>query len=116
MLSALFYARTFKKEDVKGDSSFFIPIFMDEENYFLEIKFLHDEVLETKWGELNCMVFQPKMQEGRVFEDGEQMKIWISDDPNHLLIKVETRIWTGVIKAVIEDYKELKYPLSIIGE
>ena len=31
------------------------------------------------------MVFQPKMQEGRVFEDGEEMKIWISDDKNHLL-------------------------------
>jgi hypothetical protein len=49
-----------------------------------------------------------------VFEDGEEMKIWISDDKNHLLMKVETKIWAGTIKAVLVDYKELKFPLSII--
>jgi hypothetical protein len=72
--------------------------------------------MDTKWGKIDCMVFQPKMQEGRVFEDGEKMKIWITDDANHLLLKVETEIFVGTIKAVLEDYKELKNPLSIIGE
>ena len=33
MLSALFYARTFNKEEIKKTKSFFVPIFMDEENY-----------------------------------------------------------------------------------
>ena len=116
MLSALFYARTFKKESIFDGESFYIPIFMDDENYYLEIKYLQNEVLDTKFGKINCMVFQPKMQEGRVFEDGEEMKIWITDDKNHLLIKVETKIWAGIIKAVLDVYKELKYPLSIIEE
>jgi len=114
MLSALFYARTFNKEEVKKTSSFFVPIFMDEENYFLEVSYLNNEVLETEFGKVDCMVFKPKMQEGRVFEDGEEMKIWISDDKNHLLMKVETEIWAGTIKAILVDYKELKFPLSII--
>ena len=51
------------------------------------------------------MVFQPKMQEGRVFEDGEDMKIWISDDENKMLYKVETKIWVIKIKAELEEYK-----------
>jgi hypothetical protein len=42
------------------------------------------------------------------------MKIWITDDFNHLLMKVETKIWSGTIKAVLTDYKLLKTPLSII--
>ena len=113
MLSALFYARTFNKESLKETNSFFVPIFMDEENYFLQIGYLGNDIAETKWGMINCMVFKPKMQEGRVFEDGEQMKIWITDDANHLLMKVETKIWAGTIKANLVDYKELKYPLSI---
>ena len=113
MLSALFYARTFNKEYLKQTNSFFVPIFMDEENYFLEVVYLGNEIVETKWGMINCMIFKPKMQEGRVFEDGEQMKIWITDDANHLLMKVETKIWAGTIKANLVDYKELKYPLSI---
>ena len=114
MLSALFYARTFNKLDLKEKNSFFIPIFMDNENYFIEISYLYNELLETKWGKINCMVFKPKMQEGRVFEDGEQMKVWITDDFNHLLMKVETKIWAGTIKARLTDYKLLKRPLSII--
>ena len=111
MLSALFYARTFKKTDLKKTNSFFIPIFMDNENYFLKIEYLKNEILNTKWGDVECMVFKPKMQEGRVFQDGEKMKIWISDDNNHLLMKVETEIWAGTIKAVLSDCSGLKYPL-----
>ena len=113
MLSALFYARTFNKNDFLQKKSFFVPIFMDEENYSLEILYLKDEKVKTNFGEVNCMVFKPKMQEGRVFEDGEEMKIWISDDRNHLLVKVETQIWAGSIKAILVKHQGVKYPLSI---
>jgi len=116
MLSAFFLARTFKKKSIINGKSFYIPLFMDDENYNLEIKYLANEIIDTKWGKIDCMIFQPKMQEGRVFEDGEKMKIWITDDANHLLARVETEIWAGTIKAVLEDYKKLKYPLSIIGK
>ena len=112
MLSALFYARTFSKDSLKVRSSFFVPIFMDEENYYLEIQYLYNEVLDTKWGGVNCMVFKPKMQEGRVFTEDEEMKIWVTDDENHLLIKVEAKIWAGVIKAILVDYQDLIAPLS----
>ena len=60
------------------------------------------------------MVFKPRMQEGRVFEDGEQMKIWITEDINHFLIKVETKIWAGTIKAILNNYKKTKIPLATI--
>ena len=73
MLSALFFARTFSKDTLMQNKSFFVPIFMDEENYLLEILYLHNEKVETNFGKVNCMVFKPKMQEGRVFQDGEQM-------------------------------------------
>jgi len=116
MLSAFFYARTFSMDSVINEGSFYVPIFMDDENYFLEIKYLKNEIIQTKWGKVDCMVFQPKMQEGRIFEDGEEMKIWISDDKNHLLLRVETKIWTGLIKAVLQEYKHVKHPLSIIEE
>ena len=113
MLSAFFYARTFNKKNLTQTKAFFIPIFMDEEIYSLEILHLYNEKIKTKFGNIECMVFKPKMQQGRVFEDGEQMKIWISNDKNRLLVKVETKILVGTIKAFLVDYKKLKYPLSI---
>tara|TARA_B100001250_G_scaffold391922_1_gene393263 strand:+ start:106 stop:855 length:750 start_codon:yes stop_codon:yes gene_type:complete len=113
MLSALFFARTFNKHRLNQEKSFFIPIFMDEENYLLEILYLYNEKVKTELGEINCMVFKPKMQEGRIFKDEEKMKIWISDDKNRLLIKVETEILFGSIKALLVKIRETKYPLSI---
>ena len=114
MLSAFYFARTFDKKNLKINDSFFVPIFMDEENYVLEITYLNDEILETKKGKINCMVFKPKMQEGRVFQDGETMRIWITKDDNHLLMKVETKIWAGTIEAIISDYSGIKKPIKYI--
>ena len=114
MLSAFFYARTFKKYELNTKQIFNIPIFMDDEIYFLEIRYLYNEILNTDWGKIECMVFQPKMQEGRVFQDGEEMKVWITNDENHLLVKVETKIWAGSIKAILINYKGIAQPLSII--
>lgn len=95
---------------------FFIPIFMDEEVYILEVIHLYNEMISTNFGKINCMVFKPKMQEGRVFKEEEGMKIWISNDKNRLLVKVEAKIWAGTIKAKLIGYQKTKYPLSIIKE
>lgn len=116
MLSALFYARTFGKEILNQKKPFFIPIFMDEETYFLEVIYLYNEMTSTNFGKINCMVFKPKIQEGRVFEEEEGMKIWVSNDKNRLLVKVEAKIWAGTIKAKLIAYQKTKYPLLIIKE
>ena len=115
MLSALFFARTFDGKDLKIDDKFIIPIFMDEENYFLEIKYLQKDTINTDFGNVECLVFKPLMQEGRVFENGERMKVWITNDDNHLLLKVETQIWAGKIEAELVDYSNIKFPLNIIN-
>ena len=112
MLSALFYARTFSTDSLKKGKVFEIPIFMDEENFILEITYLGAELLDTKFGKIPCLVFKPKMQAGRVFEDGEKMKIWISDDKNKILFKVVTEIWAGDIVAELTEFKNLKYRLK----
>ena len=112
MLSALFYARTFSTDSLKKGKVFEIPIFMDEENFILEITYLGSELLDTKFGKIPCLVFKPKMQAGRVFEDGEKMKIWISDDKNKILFKVVTEIWAGDIVAELTEFKNLKYRLK----
>ena len=116
MLSALFLARTFDKRNLKINDKFIIPIFMDEENYFLEINYLQKDTLKTDFGNVECLVFKPLMQEGRVFENGEKMKIWISNDANNLLLKVETQIWAGKIEAKLIDYTNIKYSLNLIKD
>ena len=64
-------------------------------------------------GKINCLLFVPQLQVGRIFKDEEEMRIWISDDENKLMIKVETKIIVGSIKAELSSFEGLKTPLSI---
>ena len=116
MLSAFFYARTLNKEVLKNstDNIFEIPIFVDEEIYNIKIRYLGNELIKTHWGFVDCMVFQPHMQEGRIFENEEEMKIWITDDKNRILVKAETVIWAGIIRAELNNYNNLKTPLKFL--
>ena len=40
------------------------------------------------------------------------MNAWVSDDPNHLLLRVESPISVGSIKIDMYGYKNLRYPLT----
>jgi hypothetical protein len=114
MLSGFYFTRALLNyQNVQIDSIVKLNVFMDEEIYPMQIKYEKNEVIKTKWGKINCMVFTPQLQDGRVFKDGEGMRIWISDDENKLMIKVETKIIVGTIKAELSSFKGLKNPLSI---
>ena len=44
------------------------------------------------------------------------MTAWLSDDPNHLLLRVESPIAVGSIKVDMMSYKNLRHKLtSFIG-
>jgi len=114
MLSGFYFTRALLNfQNVKEDSILKLNVFMDEEIYPMQIKYEKNELVKTKWGKVNCMVFVPQLQEGRVFKDNESMKIWISDDENKVMIKIETKIIIGTIKAELSSFKGLKNPLSI---
>ena len=113
MLSSFLYGRTFNSSFLKRKNPFFINIFINEEEYNMEVKYVKTEVLNTNIGKVRCIKLKPKVQVGRVFRSPDDLTIWVSDDKNHVLIKVEMDILVGSIKADIETAKNIKFPLSI---
>ena len=47
-----------------------------------------------------------------MFQGGEKMIAWVSDDPNHLILRVESPIVVGNVKVDMYGYKNLRYPLT----
>ena len=113
MLSSFFFGRTLSSSFLKRKNPFFVNLFIDEENYNMEVKYLGTEILNTQIGKIRCIKLKPKVQVGRVFSNPDDLSIWVSDDKNHILIKVEMGILVGSIKADIETAKNIKFPLSI---
>ena len=51
-----------------------------------------------------------------MFEGGEKMTIWVTDDENHIPVRIETPIVVGTIKVDMVGYENIRYPLSSLIE
>ena len=113
VISAVYYAR----DKYKVDDKIPFDMFLDDEVYHLYIRYLGKEKIKTRFGRYNAIKIKPLLIKGTIFEGGEKMNAWFSDDPNHLLLRVESPIAVGSIKVDMMSYKNLRYPLtSYIGE
>lgn len=113
MLSSFLFGRSLTSSELKRKESLFFNLILDDEIYNMEVRFLGEEIVDTEIGNIKCLKFSPKVQVGRVFKDEDDLTIWVSDDKNHLLIKVEMGIWVGSIDATITSVENIKFPLSI---
>ena len=114
LISCFYYLRNFYPEDkIEVNESFDINMFFDQENYVFKLKYLGKEVINSKFGDVNCLKFRPVVQSGRVFKEQESVTLWVSDDKNKLPIRLQADILVGSIKADIENFKNLIHPFKI---
>lgn len=91
-------------------------MYLDDEIYHLYIRYMGKEKVKTKYGKFNAIKFKPLLVKGTMFEGGEKMTAWVTDDANRLLLRVESPISVGSIKVDMMSYKNLRYPLkSLVG-
>ena len=53
------------------------------------------EILETKFGKVECIKLIPIVQKGRVFNEKESIILWVSNDENRIPIKIKANIAIG---------------------
>ena len=113
IVSSFYYLRNHPKIDnLNIGESIVIDMFFDEETTKFKLKFVGRENINSKFGEINCMIFKPLVQAGRVFKEEESLTVWISDDKNKIPIRVKASLAVGSIKADIDQYKGLKHPIN----
>jgi len=79
----------------------------------LFFRYLGMENVKTRNGKnYRCHKVSVYLQQGDFFPEGEYMKIWFTDDKNHLPVQVETQILIGTVKALLLETKSMKYPLT----
>ena len=48
------------------------------------------------------------------FAGGEKMTIWVTDDANHIPVRVESPIIVGNVKIDLMKYENLKSPITAL--
>jgi hypothetical protein len=112
VLSAIYYARNIDFNKLKPDDKIPFTMFLDNQVYDLYIRYLGKETIRTKYGKFRTIKFRPLLIKGTIFQGGEKMTVWVSDDRNHIPLRVESPISVGSIKADMLSYRNLRYPLS----
>lgn len=112
MVSAFYSSRNLDLSRAKPGDLFSITCFVDKEIWPLKIKFIGKETIETDIGKYRCLKFRPIVQKGRVFKKEEDLNVWISDDDNHLPMRVKADVLVGSIKMDITSAKNLANPTS----
>lgn len=112
VVSMVYCARNIDFSKYKPDDKIPFDMFLDDEVFHLYIRYLGKEKIKTRYGRFNAIKIKPLLIKGTIFEGGEKMTAWLSDDPNHLLLRAESPIAVGSIKVDMMSYKNLRYPLT----
>ena len=112
VLSSIYYARNINFNNRKVNEQIPFTMFLDNTVYNLYIKYLGKEQIKTRYGTFNAIKFKPLLVKGTIFEGGEKMTVWVTDDPNHIPIRIESPITVGSVKVDMMGYGKLRYPLS----
>ncbi|MCX6208683.1 MAG: DUF3108 domain-containing protein [Bacteroidetes bacterium] len=112
VLSSIYYARNINFNAYKAGDKIPFNMFLDNETYSLYIKYVGKETIKTKFGKFNAIKFNPLLIKGTIFQGGEGMTVWVSDDANHIPLRIESPIVVGSVKVDMMGYDNLRYPLT----
>jgi hypothetical protein len=112
VISSMYYMRNLDFDSMKPGDKIPFSMFLDNQVYNLYIRFLGKETIKTKYGKFRAIKFKPLLIKGTIFEGGEKMTVWVSDDPNHIPVRVESPISVGSVKVDMMDFRNRRSPLS----
>ncbi len=112
VVSAVYYARNIDYSKYKVGDKIPFDMYLDQEIFHLYIRYVGRETVKTRYGKFKAIKIKPLLLKGTIFEGGEKMNAWFSDDPNHLLLRVESPISVGKVLIDMMGYSNLRYPLT----
>ncbi len=112
VLSAIYYSRNIDFDKYKPEDKIPFTLFLDKEVFPMYIRYLGKETIKTKYGKFKAIKFKPLLIKGTIFEGGEKMTVWVSDDANKIPIRIESPISVGSIKVDMMSYRNLRHKLT----
>lgn len=117
VLTAIYHARTINFDTLQAGEKVPVHFIIDGEFYELFIRYQGKEVKKNRDGKsYSCIKFSALLVEGTIFEGGEDLVVWVTDDENKIPIMAEAKILVGSIKAYLTGYENLKQELKVLCE
>jgi hypothetical protein len=112
VLGALYYIRNMPVENLRPGDKIDFEMFLDNRLYKSYIRFMGREMITTRYGKFHAIKIKPLLIKGSMFEAGEKMTVWVTDDPNHIPIRVQAAIRIGNVRADLVEFQNNRWPLQ----
>ena len=109
VLSAIYYSRNINFPSYKVNDIIPVFLYLDNQHHITYVRYLGKEEINTKYfGKNRCVKFKVNLVQGELFNSGENMTVWMTDDENHIPIYIQTQILVGNIKVNLTNQKKVK--------
>lgn len=113
MVSTFYYLRNYDFSKMKINDKIKVHTFLEDKLYDFEVVYKGKGVVNTDIGKVNAIKISPIMPENGMFDGEGSIRIWLSDDGNHIPIQVEADMFVGAVKMTLKHYDGTKYPLNL---
>jgi hypothetical protein len=111
IVSAFYYVRTLDMTHTRKGDIVHLQNFFDGETHPLDVRVLGHQQMETDAGTFNCVVIEPMVVQGGLFKSEGSIKIWLTDDDNHIPVRMASKILIGEIVAELTKYEGVRNAL-----
>lgn len=112
LISSLYYLRKDGFKNLKMNDTISMKIYFSDEVFPYKLIYKGKEKISTKLGKFNALKLQPLVEVGRVFKAKDDVSFWVSDDANHVPLRVEFNMTLGSLKCDLVSHKNLYQPLK----
>ena len=112
VISALYACRNIDISKYKTGDKITFNMYIDEEQFSMYVKYMGKEKVNTKFGSYNAIKLRPMLIKGNVFNGGEGMTMWVTDDKNHIPVRIESPIKVGGVKIDLMSSSGLLNPMT----
>ncbi|MDY0318372.1 MAG: DUF3108 domain-containing protein [Candidatus Cloacimonadaceae bacterium] len=108
ILSAFYYVRS---QPLQVGKSVMVNITADGRNMPTEVLVHRKEKVKSIFGEVECLVIEPKLKGEALFKQTGNILIWVTNDAFKIPVKLESKISFGSFTATLESAQ--KVPLKL---
>ncbi|MBC7451918.1 MAG: DUF3108 domain-containing protein [Cytophagales bacterium] len=111
IVSGAYYLRTIDYSKLQPGATITLKAFFEDKLYDFTIRYAGKEKIDTKYGHINAIKIQPVMPDNELFDGGNSIRMWLSDDGNKIPLKIEADMFVGKVAVDLKNYSGLKYPI-----
>jgi Protein of unknown function (DUF3108). len=115
-LTLVYYCRTLDFSKYKKNDKIPVNIIVDGSLYHIYIRYCKKVVVKNRIDDkkYKCIELSVLCIQGSIFDGGENLKIWVTDDENKIPVKIQADIQVGTIFGYISAMEGLKNRINAL--